>query len=88
VAFFAKFYIFMVGWQSGATWLVVIAVVMTIVSLYYYLRLLKAMFIEPATDLTPVSLPRGIGAALAIAVVGVLVLGIFPNLILSVLERV
>jgi len=86
--FFAKFYIFMVGWQSGATWLVVIAVVMTIVSLYYYLRLLKAMFIEPATDLTPVPLPRGIGAALAIAVVGVLVLGIFPNLILSVLERV
>jgi NADH-quinone oxidoreductase subunit N len=61
---------------------------MTIVSLYYYLRLLKAMFIEPATDLTPVPLPRGIGAALAITVVGVLVLGIFPNLILSVLERV
>lgn len=86
--FFAKFYIFMAGWQSGATWLVVIAVVMTIVSLYYYLRLLKAMFIEPARDEAPVSIPRGIGAALTIAVIGVLVLGIFPNLILSVLERV
>ncbi len=86
--FFAKFYIFMAGWQSGATWLVIIAVVMTIVSLYYYLRLLKVMFIEPAPDLSPVTMPRGIAAALTIAVAGVLVLGIFPNLILTVLEKV
>ncbi len=86
--FFAKFYIFMTGWQSGATWLVVIAVVMTIVSLYYYLRLLKAMFIEPATDTAPVALPGWIGVALTIAVIGILVAGIFPNLLLSVLERV
>ncbi len=86
--FFAKFYIFMAGWQSGATWLVVIAVVMTIVSLYYYLRLLKAMFIEPATDTAPVALPGWIGVALTIAVIGILVAGIFPNLLLSVLERV
>ncbi len=78
----------MAGWQSGATWLVVIAVVMTIVSLYYYLRLLKAMFIEPATDTAPVALPGWIGVALTIAVIGILVAGIFPNLLLSVLERV
>ncbi len=86
--FFAKFYIFMAGWQSGATWLVVIAVVMTIVSLYYYLRLLKAMFIEPATDTAPVALPGWIGVALTIAVIGILIAGIFPSLLLSVLERV
>ncbi|PMP72399.1 MAG: NADH-quinone oxidoreductase subunit N [Chloroflexus aggregans] len=86
--FFAKFYIFMAGWQSGATWLVIIAVITTIISLYYYLRLLKVMFIEPAIDPTPVTMPRGIAAALSVAVVGVLVLGIFPNVILSVLERV
>ncbi|WP_298404505.1 NADH-quinone oxidoreductase subunit N [uncultured Chloroflexus sp.] len=85
--FFAKFYIFMAGWQSGATWLVVIAVVMTIVSLYYYLRLLKVMFIEPAVDMTPVPMSRGVAAALTITAVGVLALGIFPNVILSVLER-
>jgi NADH-quinone oxidoreductase subunit N len=86
--FFAKFYVFMVGWQGGAGWLVIVAVASTIVSLYYYLKLLRAMFIEAPSDPTPVSAPRGITAATGLAVFGLVLLGIFPNLILGVLSRV
>jgi NADH-quinone oxidoreductase subunit N len=86
--FFAKFYIFMVGWQSGAWWLVIAAVLTTVLSLYYYLRLLKAMFIEaPATD-EPLPAPAGIMSALVIAVVALVALGVFPNLILGIISRV
>jgi NADH-quinone oxidoreductase subunit N len=86
--FFAKFYVFMVGWQSGARWLVAAAVVATVVSLYFYLRLLKAMFIEAPPSDEPVAVPRPITAALTIAVVGIVALGLFPNLILGVISRV
>jgi proton-translocating NADH-quinone oxidoreductase chain N len=86
--FFAKFYVFMAGWQSGARWLVVAAVIATVVSLYFYLRLLKAMFIEPPPGEEPVAVPRAITAALTIVVVGLIGLGLFPNLILAVIGRV
>jgi proton-translocating NADH-quinone oxidoreductase chain N len=86
--FFAKFYIFMVGWQSGARWLVVVAVVTTVISLYYYLRLLKAMFIEPPLSDEPLRAPPAITATVAIAAAGLIILGLFPNLVLSVISRV
>ncbi len=86
--FFAKFYIFMVGWQAGAYWLVSLAVVTTLISLYYYLRLLKAMFIEPPLTNEPLRAPAGIMAAVTIATLGLIVLGLFPNLILGVISRV
>lgn len=86
--FFAKFYIFMVGWQSGARWLVVVAVVTTVVSLYYYLKLLKAMFIEAPPSEAPVASPPGITSAVAVATLGLIVLGLFPNLILNIISRV
>lgn len=86
--FFAKFYVFMVGWQSGARWLVVLAVVTTVVSLYYYLRILKAMFLEPPIVDEPLRAPPGITAAVAVATIGLVALGLFPNLVLGVISRV
>lgn len=88
--FFAKFYIFMVAWQAGAQWLVAVAVITTVVSLYYYLRLLKAMFIEaPHADAAgPVQAPRGITTAVTLTVLGVVALGVFPNVVLGVIGNV
>lgn len=86
--FFAKFYVFMVGWQAGAGWLVIIALITTIISLYYYLKLLKAMFIDAPADETPIAAPGGIMAAVAISAAAILLLGLFPNLILNVIDRV
>jgi NADH-quinone oxidoreductase subunit N len=86
--FFAKFYVFMVGWQSGARWLVVVAVIAAVVSLYYYLRLLKAMFIEAPASAEPIAAPPGITAAVVIATAALLLLGLFPNLILNIIGQV
>lgn len=86
--FFAKFYIFMAGWQSGAEWLVVVGVIMTIVSLYYYLLLLKAIFLNPPLDTTPISTPPSMQTALLIGAVLTLALGIYPNAILNVINEV
>lgn len=86
--FFAKFYIFMAAWQGGARWLVVVGLLTTIVGLYYYLRLLRAMFILPPANASPIPAPRSITTALVVSAVLVVALGIFPNLVLRIFERV
>lgn len=86
--FFAKFYVFMVGWQAGARWLIVVAIVTTIISLYYYLRLLKAMFIIPPASKEPLPAPPALTAAVSVAVVALILFGLFPNLLLGILSRV
>ncbi len=86
--FFAKFYIFMVGWQSGAYWLVIVALVMTVVSLSYYLRLLRAMFIEAPSSSEPLRIEPATMTTLIIATVGLILLGLFPNLVLGLIGRV
>jgi NADH-quinone oxidoreductase subunit N len=85
--FWAKFFVFMTGYKAGAVWLVVIAVVMTIVSLYYYLRFLKAMWINAPRSSAPIPTPPSMNASLIASTVLVLVLGLFPNLIWNILNQ-
>jgi NADH-quinone oxidoreductase subunit N len=44
-----KFYVFSAAYQAGWWWLVVIGVVATAVSIYYYLSVVRAMFMRPAS---------------------------------------
>ncbi|MFL5801852.1 MAG: NADH-quinone oxidoreductase subunit N [Roseiflexaceae bacterium] len=85
--YWAKFFVFMTGYKAGAVWLVVIAVVMTIVSLYYYLRFLKAMWINPPRSTEPVPTPRSMNVTLIVTTVLVLLLGLFPGVIWGILDR-
>ncbi|MCG8346750.1 MAG: NADH-quinone oxidoreductase subunit N [Chloroflexales bacterium] len=86
--FFAKFYVFMAAWQSGAYWLVIGGVITTVVALYYYLRLLKAMFINAPISTEPVSTPLAVNMTLILATVALIGLGVFPNVILQVISQV
>jgi len=86
--FFAKFYIFMAAWQADATWLVIVGVATTIISLYYYLCLLKAIFILQPSSSEPVKIPFSMGLTLVISVILVFLLGIYPNVILPIVDKV
>lgn len=86
--FFAKFYVFMAAWQSGAQWLVIIGAITTLIGLYYYLRLVKAVFIEAPVSNEPVPTPPAMFATLTIATVLVVLLGVYPNVVLPVLDQV
>src|ERR671932_965248 len=77
--FWAKWFVFSAGWESGALWLVIAAVINTLISLYYYLRLLKAMFLTEPLDDRTVALPAGSGFTLIVTALAVLILGLFPN---------
>ncbi len=86
--FLAKFYVFMAAWQGGAWWLVITSIITTLISLYYYLRLLRAMFITGPEEPTPIKTPRTMNAVLVVAVALILLLGIYPNVVLTTIGQV
>ena len=49
--FIAKFYAFSAAYERGWVWLVVVGVIATAVSLYYYLAVIRAMYMRPAAEL-------------------------------------
>jgi NADH-quinone oxidoreductase subunit N len=49
--FVGKFYVFAAAYEHGWTWLVIVGVAATAVSLYYYLGVIRAMYMRPAEEL-------------------------------------
>jgi NADH-quinone oxidoreductase subunit N len=86
--FVGKVLVFRPALESGSTMLailVVVAVINTAISAYYYLRFIVVMFFkERDTDWVEPRMPVGLAAALLIAVIGVFYLGIFSS---SLIER-
>lgn len=75
--FFSKFFIFMAAFNAGFKVLVFIALINTIISLYYYLLIVKAMYISKSEN--PIAYFRSDNytrVALALCTAGVLLLGI------------
>jgi NADH-quinone oxidoreductase subunit N len=78
--FMAKFYIFSAAVKSGYIGLVIIAVLNSFVSVYYYLRVTVIMFMRPSSSVTePISFPYLWSLALLLCTSGTLLLGIFPQ---------
>ncbi|MBI4234554.1 MAG: NADH-quinone oxidoreductase subunit N [Chloroflexi bacterium] len=77
--FTTKFYLFAAAAKEGFLWLVGVAVVNSLISLYYYLVVIKQMYIQPATDPTPVRVPVLVSSVLAVLVLGVFLIGIYPG---------
>lgn len=77
-----KFYIFTEALKSGYVWLVIAAGVNSVVSIYYYLRVVVVMYFQPQPSENPIILtaisPEAF-IALAATTAAVLVMGIFPS---------
>jgi NADH-quinone oxidoreductase subunit N len=81
--FIGKLYIFMSAINAGYTWLVVIAVIFSAISAYFYLRIIMYMYMrEPKTTVT-LTTSFSNGVALAVTAVAVLVIGIMPGQLLE-----
>ncbi len=89
--FFAKFYLFAAAVQRdaqnfGLLWLVILGIVMSAVSLYYYLVLLKHIYVMDGADQSRVSTPTYLNVVLGLVALGVIALGVFPEPILALLN--
>lgn len=79
--FISKFYIFKTAIESGHTTVALIGILTSIVSVYYYLRVVYYLYMKEAAEGYEVPSGGGVFAlgALTIAVVGILAIGIYPT---------
>jgi NADH-quinone oxidoreductase subunit N len=83
--FFGKFLLLKAAVEQGAGnhayyWLVAIAIVGVVISLYYYFGVVRAIYwSKDPTDVSPIEISTPIKTALHACVVGMLFLGLFPN---------
>ena len=87
VGFLAKLAVLQAAWEAGFAWLVVFAVLMSVVGAFYYLRLVKLMYMdEPAGEITIA--PRAdMRALLSLNALAVLGLGIVPAPLMDLCAR-
>ncbi len=82
--FFGKYYVFAGAIQSGYTWLAIVGVLMSVVSAYYYLRLVVLMYFKDQVSGIDATVPRLGMAALVISAVALLIFGLYPSSIISI----
>jgi len=84
--FIAKFYIFSGAASNGLLWLVIIAVINSVISAYYYLRVAKVMWLGEPIGEEKVPSSLALRLALAISCFGILILGIAPAFLIKLAE--
>jgi NADH-quinone oxidoreductase subunit N len=88
LGFWAKLRIVQVLWQSHYLWLVILAMAMSVVGAYYYLRVIKLMYFDEPAATQPLA-PREVAVRLALGLnaAAVLVLGVLPGPLLDLCAR-
>ncbi len=81
--FFAKLYIFNAAVESDLVWLVVVAVLNSVVSAFYYLRIAGAMFLGEPPSVLGISTSPAMKLALGAAVAGIIAVGVAPSPLLD-----
>jgi NADH-quinone oxidoreductase subunit N len=82
--FISKFYLSLSGIRSGLWLLVISLIINSVISLYYYLRVIRIMF-TPSADRQFMSLPLMGHVVLAIVVIGILLLGLLPSFLTEII---
>ncbi|MEW6675779.1 MAG: NADH-quinone oxidoreductase subunit N [Nitrospirota bacterium] len=81
--FIGKLYVFMSAINAGYTWLVVVAVIFSVISAYFYLRIVMYMYMrEPKVEVS-LSTSTPIGFALVITTGAVLIIGVYPSFLVG-----
>ncbi|HEX2988203.1 MAG TPA: NADH-quinone oxidoreductase subunit N [Chloroflexota bacterium] len=79
VGFFAKFYLFAAAYQAGLVWLVVLGLLTSAVSLYYYSMVIRQMYLAAPSEEAPVRFSVPAGVSLTLSVAAVFALGILSG---------
>jgi NADH-quinone oxidoreductase subunit N len=81
VGFIGKFFLFSAGVSAGWTWLVVIAVLASVISVAYYLRVVYHVW-TPGAEARRLTRARGPVVAVVVSGIFALILGLFPSILL------
>jgi NADH-quinone oxidoreductase subunit N len=83
--FFAKYYVFIAAIKSGLTWLAILGIISSVISVYFYLRIVVLMYFKDAEgEVIPSKSFSGF-FGVAISVIMVILLGIIPGSLLDLI---
>ena len=85
--FFGKWLLFNAVISKGLYWLAFIGLLNSVVSLYYYARIIKAMYLEDAEDINGLSFSKGTFALLSVFTVPTILIG-FLNIFYSLSDKI
>ncbi|UCH91353.1 MAG: NADH-quinone oxidoreductase subunit N [Nitrospirota bacterium] len=77
--FIGKIYLFIAAMNQELYTLLIVGLVNIVISMYYYLIVVKKMYINEPTDPSPITTPLPIKLAVYVGIAGTLILGIFPG---------
>jgi len=81
--FTGKYYLFSAAIEQGWIWLVVIAILTSVISLYYYVGVVRQMYFQTSPAENPIAMSAPLTLALIISVIGVLIFGVYPNIFIN-----
>ena len=84
--FIGKLHLFSAAIEEGLLWLAIVGVINSVISLGYYWKIIRAMYIVPAQTDEPVRTSPALAVALGLTVAGVLFVGIVPHRLLTLLQ--
>ncbi len=80
--FIGKFNLFMAAINAGYTWLVIIAILFSSISAYYYLRVVMNMYMKEMKEKAVITPSPSLGLAIAITLFMVFLIGIMPSIVI------
>jgi len=81
--FWGKFFIFVAAIHRGdvGVWLAAAMVINSVISLVYYLGIVRGMWLDPIEEpVRPLRIPASVGFVAAAATVGIIAVGVYPQL--------
>jgi len=81
--FFAKYFIFNTAIVNGNLWLVIIAVIASLIGVYYYFKVIIAAYFKPASSESTITISLQHKILLILTIAITLILGLFPGYILN-----
>jgi NADH-quinone oxidoreductase subunit N len=87
VGFFAKLFVLQAALDAGYTWLVVVAVLLSVVGAFYYLRIVKVMYMDPPAGEITLDSRRGTRWVVSATAILVLLLGLAPAPLMNLCAR-
>ena len=77
--FVGKFYVLAAAIDNGLLWLAVVGILNSVISLYYYVGVIRAMYVMPAPTERAVPEPAALQVALGLTGLGTIVIGLYPQ---------
>jgi len=85
--FFGKYYIFVAAIKSHLTWLAVLGVLSSAISVYFYLRIVVLMYFKPSENDFAIETNNNAMIAIVFSVLLVILLGIFPGTLIDLVTK-